>query len=527
MTEWDKKDAHACPESLQAEFFAERALIIAANRGPVTFKEAEDGSLEAQRGGGGLVTALLGMCRHAEATWIACASTEADASWRQGAVSLSSPPSVPPLGQSPAPSAGGEVGGESHSIRVQFLSPRPDVYQGYYSNISNPLLWFLQHSMWDVPRAPVINRATWTAWDTGYVKVNQMFAQAIADRVRATFRPTLVMLQDYHLYLVARFLREQLRPDQRPTLLHFVHIPWPGPEYWRILPPAMRQAILEGLCAVDVLGFQTRQDGLNFIRTCESILPRSHVNFKHGRIWYRNHATHIRDFPISIDVEALRELAGSAQVAEHRAELQDLSAGQQLVLRVDRIEPSKNIIRGFQAFEEMLELFPEHREKAKFLALLVPSRMAVDEYQGYLDELMAIAGRVNARFGTSEWEPIRMLVGENYPRAVAALKMYDVLLVNVIVDGMNLVAKEGPIVNERDGVLILSERAGARQQLESGAIVISPCDVYATAQAMHQALTMPADARRERSQRLRWLVEREDIANWLCRQLQSIIDLEL
>jgi trehalose 6-phosphate synthase len=506
MRELDVADTSQRCEAFQTDFFANRALIIAANRGPVTFETAEDGSLQFQRGEGGLVTALTGLCRHTDATWIACAQTEADATWREGSVVLSD---------------------YGSAIRVQFLSPETSAYEGYYNVIANPLLWFLQHSMWDVPRAPVIDRATWQAWEEGYVAVNRLFAEAIADQVRATSRPTLVMLQDYHLYLVARFLRQGMRPRERPTVLHFVHIPWPGPEYWRILPPAMRQAILDGLCAVDVLGFQTHEDGLNFIRTCQSYLPRAHVNFRRGRVWYRNHATRVRDFPISIDVETLRQLAASQKVAEYRSEIQDAVGDQQLIVRIDRTEPSKNIVRGFLAFEEMLELYPEHHGQVQLLALLVPSRMDVDEYQNYLDKLMAAAGRINARYGTSEWEPVRLLVGENYPRAVAILQLYNVLLVNPIADGMNLVAKEGPIVNQRDGVLILSEGAGAHQQLALGAIVISPCDVYATAQALHQALVMSPEERLERAARLRWLIEQEDITAWLCRQLESITELNL
>ena len=492
-------------EALQEEFFSDRALVIAANRAPVTFERTEDGGLQFQRGGGGLVTALIGLCRYTDATWIACAQSEADAAWRAGNVEVV----------------------EGGDVRVQFLSPEPSAYEGYYNVIANPLLWFLQHSMWNVPLAPVIDRTTWQAWEEGYVAVNRLFAEAIAAQVRATSRPTLVMLQDYHLYLAARFLREMLQPRERPTVLHFTHIPWPGPEYWRILPPAMRQAILDGLCAVDVLGFQTSEDGLNFIRTCESHLPRAHVKFEPGRVWYRNHATHVRDFPISIDIEALKRTAASQEVTGYWFEIRDLVADRQLIVRIDRTEPSKNIVRGFQAFEEMLELHPEHRERVKFLALLVPSRMGVDEYQDYLDDLMAAAGHVNARFGTSEWEPARVLVGENYPRAVAALQLYDVLLVNSIADGMNLVAKEGPVVNQRHGVLVLSERTGARQQLGPGALVISPCDVYATAEALHQALVMPLDERQERAQRLRWLIEREDITAWLCRQLETVAELNL
>jgi trehalose 6-phosphate synthase len=140
---------------------------------------------------------------------------------------------------------------------------------------------------------------------------------------------------------------------------------------------------------------------------------------------------------------------------------------------------------------------------------------------------MATAGRVNATHGSSEWEPVRVLVGDSYPRAVAAMQLYDVLLVNAIVDGMNLVAKEGPMVNRRHGVLILSERAGARQQLEPGALVVSPCDVHATAEALHQALEMPDEERQENATRLQWLIEREDIADWLCRQLEAISELSL
>ncbi|MFW6135881.1 MAG: alpha,alpha-trehalose-phosphate synthase (UDP-forming) [Chloroflexota bacterium] len=491
---------------LQSDFFADRELIIAANRGPVILERDENGGFHYERGEGGLVTALLGMCRHTDATWIACARTEADAEWHAGDVQL---------------------GEEDRTMRVHFLAPEPAVYDAYYSVIANPLLWFLQHSMWDVVTSPVIDRTTWHAWEDGYVAVNERFARAVAERALANDRPTLVMLQDYHLYLAARFLRQQLEPRDCPTVLHFVHIPWPGPEYWSILPPEMRQGILAGLCAVDVLGFQTELDALNFLRTCESFLPRAQVSYTPGRIWYENHTTHVRAFPISIDVEALREMAGSQEVAKYRSEVQEFVGDRKLILRVDRIEPSKNIVRGFWAFNELLELHPEYEGEVKLVALLVPSRMAVGQYQDYLDDLMAAAGQVNAKYGDSDWEPIRVLVGENYPRAVAAMQLYDVLLVNSIADGMNLVAKEGPTVNERDGVLVLSERIGASQQLGAGAIVISPCDIYATANALHQALSMEPEKRQEWAARLRWLIEREDITAWLCHQLETIEELGL
>lgn len=310
-------------------------------------------------------------------------------------------------------------------------------------------------------------------------------------------------------------------------LMHFIHIPWPGPEDWGMLPRDMRLAILDGLCSVDLVGFQTQDDALNFIRTCETHMPRASVNYKRGRVWVHNHSTHVRDFPISIDVDALRSLAGTAEVAHYREDIQNIVKGRQLIVRIDRTEPSKNIVRGFEAFGEMLELHPENRGKVKFLGLFVPSRLGVDEYQNYLDEIMASAGRVNAQYGSSDWEPIRILVGQDYPRAIAALQLYDVLLVNAIADGMNLVAKEGPVVNQCNGVMVLSERTGARQQLESGATVISPYDIYATAEALHNALHMPLEERTEQANRLSWLVEREDIADWLCRQLETLQELRL
>ena len=504
MTTPTQHDLDRTEATSLADLFANRRLIIAANRGPVTFDTAEDGTVIAQRGTGGLVTALTGLAQYADVTWIACARTEPDAAWHAGTVPF-----------------------EASELHVDFLSPEASAYAGYYHSIANPLLWFLQHSMWDVSRAPIIDRATWQAWETGYVAVNRLFADAIVAQIQAGKRPAMVMVQDYHLYLTARGIRDGIRARRLAVLLHFIHIPWPGPDYWRILPGTMRQAILDSLCAVDLLGFQTREDALNFMRTCEAYLPGVHVNYRRGRIWYRNRMTHVRDFPISIDVDALRRLADSPEVARYRSELEALIGPRQMILRIDRIEPSKNIIRGFQAFEEMLELYPDYRGRVKFLALLVPSRLEVDEYQRYLDELMAAAGRINARYGDSQWEPVRLLVGDDYPRAVAALQLYDVLLVNSIADGMNLVAKEGPIVNQCAGVLVLSERTGARQQLEAGAIVIAPCDIYATAEALHQALTMPALRREELAARLRWVIEREDLQAWLHRQLQTVRDLNL
>lgn len=493
-------------QTFQAEFFARRHLVIAANRGPVTFQSHEDGSRTFNRGSGGLVTALIGLTQHVEATWIACARTEADIQWERGELVLAQ---------------------DAAALRVRFLSPDPAAYEGYYNVIANPLLWFLQHSMWDVPRFPVIDRRTWDAWENGFKVINAQFAQAIAAEVRRTENNTLLMLQDYHLYLTPQLVRQALRPAERPAITHFIHIPWPGPDDWSLLPPVMRQAILEGLLGADMVGFQTHNDALNFMRTCKRYLPRVGMRQRESRLWYRNHNTHVRAFPISIDVEALRRLSESAAVHALRRSLDAYLDDRALILRVDRVEPSKNVLRGFQAYAEFLETHPEWHNRVVFVAMVVPSRMELDEYRWYLGEIMAAVGRINATHGTGNWEPVRILVGENYARAVASMQRYDVLLVNSIADGMNLVAKEGPIVNERDGQLVLSERTGAREQLESAALVISPCDVTETARAIHTALTMAPEERRRRAEALRDLVEAETIGHWMADQLEAIRQVDL
>ncbi len=502
----DAPDEHDHCAELQRNFFADRSLIIAANRGPVMFQTAEDGSRTFTRGSGGLVTALVSLAQEIESTWIGCARTDADTEWKRGEVSLWK-------GQ--------------ETMNVHFLSPSAEAYEGYYNVISNPLLWFLQHSMWDVPRKPLINRDTWQAWSAGYEAINQMFADSLVMQSQVAHKRPLVMLQDYHLYLVPRMVRAGLKPKERPTLSHFIHIPWPGPDYWTILPPVMRNAILEGLLGADLLGFQTHDDVLNFIRTCQQNLTRVGVRYKNQRVWYRNHATHVRAFPISIDVGALKRVARRVEVQRLRKEFEESLGARQLILRIERIEPSKNIVRGFQAYEEMLITFPELQGKVFFLAILVPSRMDLGEYRDYLGEVMAIAGHINATYGSGDWEPVRILVGESYERAVAAMQIYDVLLVNSIADGMNLVAKEGPILNRRSGQLVLSERTGAREQLEEAAIVISPCDISATAVAMQRALTMPQKEKRQRARKLRRLVEADDVFQWLCRQIEVIDQLGL
>jgi trehalose 6-phosphate synthase len=400
---------------------------------------------------------------------------------------------------------------------LRFVSLPKPVYEGYYNVISNPLLWFLQHYMWDTPREPQIGLAEWRAWREGYVPANEEFARVVSQEVRRSKDP-VVMLQDYHLYLAARTLRAE-HPDL--PIQFFLHIPFPGSDYLRILPVEMRQEIVAGLLACDIVGFQTHRSAVNFLRSAESFLPGVRLDYEASAVEYEGRWTLVRTYPISVDPATVREIARSEK-ADQELEFLAPHFGQRNILRVDRIEPSKNLLRGFEAYSLMLDRHPDLRERVKFLAFLVPSRGGIEQYDRYQDEVHAAIGRINLRHGTDYWRPVEAFVGDNYARALAAMRRYDVLLVNPVIDGMNLVAKEGVIVNEHDGVLVLSDGAGSFEQFAPLPFSVSAADVLGTAEALYGALTMPAGERRQLVDRLRACVEGEDVAWWLNRQLEDI-----
>lgn len=476
-------------------------IVIASNRGPFTFTQSEDGTFASVRGAGGLVTALSALAEKNDVLWVASALSVDDRLWAQKY------PNVTNI----------------EGIDLRLIVPDEDPYQQYYNEISNPLLWFIQHQMWDAPRNPSITRETWQAWEEGYVEVNRQFADAIVESVKdVKDRPIVVFPQDYHLYLVPQFLREQL--GDRVQIQPFVHIPWPSPDAWRILPEQMRGAILKSLLMSDRVGFQTKIDAFQFVQACRLYVDEAHSYGSRNSITYQGRKVGAVGYPISIDVGQVKALVHSDDAEVNRNNVLDYVADRKLILRIDRVEPSKNILRGLEAYQALLEEHPEHHNKVQMLALLVPSRMDVDEYQNYLEDIMALTGNINAEFGDGDWEPIRILLGDNYPRAIATMTLYDVLLVNPIADGMNLVAKEGALVNERDGVLVLSEHAGAFFELGDYALTVSPFDVYGTAKALHTALTMPAEARKTNADALRNIVESADVKQWFYTQLEDALE---
>jgi trehalose 6-phosphate synthase len=480
-------------------------IVIASNRGPFSFEAREDGGYRVRRGSGGLVTALSALAQKHDVLWVASAMSDSDRQW--------------------AEEQSDQIE-EVEGIYLQLIIHNEEHYQRYYNTISNPLLWFIQHQLWDIPRSPTITRQTWDAWENGYRPINKGFAEAIASSLAGQdpARPVVIFVQDYHLYLVPHYLRDIV--GERVQIQPFIHIPWPGPDAWRILPAAIRTPMLASLLQSDRIGFQTEKDAFNFVQTCRFYLPGAHSHGSRNSIEYQGRLVKTHAYPISVDAEKVKELAQEPQTQLLKSQLINFISDRRLILRVDRIEPSKNILRGLEAYRTLLEVYPEHQGKVQMLALLVPSRMEVDEYQDYLQQIMAKAGMINAEFSDAFWEPVRIVVGDNYHRAIGAMQFYDALLVNPIADGMNLVAKEGVLVNQRDGVLLLSEHAGAFYELGEQAITVSSFDVYGTAQAMNQALTMPAAERQERAEALRAIVEQADVRRWFYDQLEDALDVK-
>jgi trehalose 6-phosphate synthase len=476
-----------------------RKLIVVSNRGPVSFGLDADGNRVARRGGGGLVTALRSLVSHHDVTWIASANSEEDrkvAAEAEGAIE--------------------EVARDGSPYRLRLVAHDPQAYDWYYNVVANPTLWFAQHYLWPLALAPNVDRGLHNAWSEGYLAVNRSFAAAALEELERE-PGAAVLFHDYHLYLAPAFVREHA-PDA--LLAHFVHIPWPQPDYWRILPEAIRVAIHEGILANDVVSFHTPRWRLNFLRCAEEIAGVS-VVYDRAIVALDGRSVAVHARPISVDPDEFADLATSPAVL---AEEERIAGGrpEHLVLRVDRTDPSKNVVRGFRAFELYLEAHPEMVGRVQMLALLDPSRQDIPEYAEYLGAIQREARRVNDRFPGNGRPAVDLQIDDNFPQAVAAYKQFDALLVNAIFDGMNLVAKEAPLVNERDGVLILSENAGAHHELGRWALTVNPFDVAGQAEAIHRALTMPRAERRERLEAIRAHVRRYDIAFWIEAQLGDL-----
>jgi len=474
-------------------------LVLVSNRGPATFERNSDGELTPHRGAGGLVTALTGLVHHRDALWIASTLSDEDAEAARAHDNKS---------------FACELDGVTYDIRL--VESEAEAYDRFYNTVANPMLWFIQHYLWDLSNAPDIRQREIDSYWEGYRVVNQDLADAVLEEIEGGEDP-VVMLHDYHLYAAPRFIREA-RPDV--FLHHFVHIPWTQPDAWRVLPRDIREDLFHGILANDVVAFHTRAYRRNFMLCCRDLFDLE-VNEEEGIVHFEGREIWVRAYPLPISADTFKRTSQRAKVHDYERTILRRRR-EHLILRVDRADLSKNILRGFAAFDLFLEQHPEFAEQVTFIAHLIPSRQDVAEYAEYLEKIEALVAMVNHRHGTTDWMPIDLRLRENLDEAIAAYKHYDLLMVNAMFDGMNLIAKEGPLVNERHGVSLLSENTGAHEELAEFALSVNPFDVQEQADAIHTALTMSSDERARRAEGLKRVVEARDPGDWVDDQLADI-----
>jgi trehalose 6-phosphate synthase len=362
------------------------------------------------------------------------------------------------------------------------------------------VLWFLHHGLFDLPRRPRFDARFREAWE-GYAAVNRAFADHVADCAQ---HDDVVLVQDYHLALVPGFLHAA-RPDLGVT--HFTHTPFCGPNSVRVLPDRVAGSLCGSMAAVPC-GFHTERWARAYEASARVVLGDADI-------------TPAFAASLGPDVTDLAATAASPEATAAAAVLDEQVGGRMLVLRSDRIEPSKNITRGFLAFDLLLAEHPEWRDRVVFAALVYASREGLPEYLAYRQEVEQAAARVNERWGRGDWQPVVFDARDDHARSVAGLMRYDALLVNSIKDGLNLVAKEGPLVNRRHGVVCLSREAGAFDELQDAVLALNPYDLDQTAGALHAALSMSADERRPRAERLSELAAARTPSDWLDDQLRA------
>ncbi len=450
------------------------ALVVAANRGPFSLVEAPDGSLRAERAGGGLAPSLAGaLAGGTDATWVAAALSDAERRAADGAIDSGQP-----------------------GLTLRLVALDPAVLAAAYDVVANAVLWFVFHGLFDAARRPVFAAEWRTAWEA-YRQYNRAFADTIAE---AAAPGAVVLVNDYHLLLAGGMLRAA-RPDLRTV--HFSHTPFPSPEELAMLPVTTVRELLAGMAGYGACGFHSRRWEAAFRRCMagEAALPETFVA------------------PLGPDLGRLREVAASAACAERMAQLSERLGHRRLLLRSDRVELSKNLLRGLRSFDLLLSEHPEWRREVVHVVRGYVSRQGLPEYLAYRSEVEHLAALLNERWSDADHTAVIVDVDDDFASTVAALRRYDVLLVNPVRDGMNLVAKEGPVLNERDGMLVLSTQAGAYDELAGECYGVHAFDVSETAEALHAALSLGGEERAARSARLSEVAAAHPPAEWLHRVL--------
>jgi trehalose 6-phosphate synthase len=446
-------------------------LVVASNRGPFSLVASPDGSLTPRPGGGGLAPSLVAALAGIPATWVAAALSDAD---RQGAAS-------------------GTIDSGHPGLSLRLVAPDHDVLAAAYDVVANAVLWFVYHGLFDASRRPIFDGEWLRAWE-GFRVYNRAFADSVAE---VAAPDAVVLVNDYHLPLVGAMLAAD-RPDL--ATVHFSHTPFPSPEELAILPHAAAGELMTGMAGFGACGFHSARWEQAFRRCAAAAgttVPDTFVA------------------PLGPDLFRLRQVAGTPECAARFAALQQRLGGRLLVLRSDRVELSKNLLRGLRAFDLMLAEQAHWRGRVVHLIRAYASREGLPEYLAYRSELEHLTDVVNERWSAPGYEPVILDVDDDFGATVAALRSYDVLLVNPVRDGMNLVAKEGPALNERDGMLVLSEQAGAYDELGPEAFGVHAFDVSDTARALHEALSLSGPARTARASRLQELAVAHPPAEWL------------
>lgn len=450
-------------------------LVVVSNRGPLAFTRGDDGKLAAKRGAGGLVATLGSALTDRDAVWVSAAISEDDRD------------------------AAAQGLTEADGFTWRALVVPDEEYRMFYDVVSNATLWFMHHALFDLPRRPRIDRHWREAW-AAYRAVNRAFADAVCDEAD---HGATVLVHDYHVALVGARLAAA-RPDLRAV--HFNHTPFCSPAGLRVLPADVTHELMSGLAGFTACGFHSQRWADDFSACAREVLGAAPPTFV---------------APAATDHDDIARVAASDECAREFNELNERIGDRHFICRVDRIELSKNLLRGFLAFDDLLTTRPEWRGRVVFGAFVYPSRESLAEYVAYHQEVESLANRINERWATSDWTPIIVDTDDYFPRSCAALRRYDVLLVNPVRDGLNLVAKEGSLLNERDGVLALSREAGVWDELKEAALDVNPFDVAGTADVLAEALAMDGPERARRSALLCEAAARRTPRDWLEDQLRA------
>ncbi len=451
-------------------------------------------------GTGGLVSTLKPLMEKVQGTWVAASTNPLDneiaTQYKNNKIPLT---------------------GNNPDFHVEFLTIDSKKYDDYYNAISNSVLWYIHHYIWKPPENEELFNEIYYSWQDGYIPVNKDFAQKIIELDSLSEEKSLVMLQDYHLYLTADFIRYKVDDI---FLNQFIHVPWPEADYFAMLPGYMIDSILEGLLANDVVGFHIPRYADNFLKSCEGYADK--VDYENSTVYNDGQETMVRSYPISVDTSGLKELSKSSNVKKYEDQIHNIKGENFLIYRTDRSDMSKNIARGFLGYEKFLRDYPEYQGRVKFLVTGKPTRENLDDYKNYRNAIKLLIERINWLYSNPDWKPIEEIFDAPYELVVAAYKNYDCLMVNPICDGMNVVSKEGPLVNETNGGMILSEQAGSYEELKDYVINVDPYDVAGTSEAIYKAVTMNENDKIRNSLCLKNVIENHTINDWISEQFHDV-----